>query len=240
MTPTLEDVRDLMVRRFDHPSFRPGQATIIQHLLDGHSAIFVSPTGGGKSLCYQLPALLFEGVTLVVSPLLALMRDQIRALQHKGIAAASLDSSLSAEAYADVIERVRTGALKLLYVSPERFNNERFRALLPELHIALFAVDEAHSISEWGHNFRPDYLKIARFANACGAQRVLALTATATPPVLASMCTLFNIPTEHVVTLPLARPNPTLRAQVISDDAREDQLVPLLPPRQPGPLALPA
>ena len=131
------------------------------------------PTGGGKSLCYQLPALILPGLTLVVSPLIALMKDQIDALTAGGVAAARLDSSLGGDDYRAVIDGLRGGNLKLLYVAPERFNNERFRQLLKPLRVALFAVDEAHCISEWGHNFRPDYLKLARFATECGAERLL-------------------------------------------------------------------
>src|SRR5699024_1794388 len=130
------------------------------------------PTGGGKSLCYQLPALELAGVTLVVSPLIALMKDQIDALTQRGIAAARVDSSLSLEQYRDVMGRIRDGSLRLLYVAPERFNNERFREAIKSIRIALFAVDEAHCISEWGHNFRPDYLKLINFARMCQAERI--------------------------------------------------------------------
>src|SRR5205085_2423154 len=156
---------------------RPGQREVMRALWKQKAALAVFPTGGGKSLCYQLPALMFEGVTLVVSPLIALMKDQIDFLQSRGIAAARLDSTLGTKEAFAVADRLRDGSLKLLYVAPERFNNERFLSHLKQAHIALFAVDEAHCISEWGHNFRPDYLKLAEAAREVGAERVLALTA---------------------------------------------------------------
>ncbi len=175
------------------------QRDVIDCLLAGRSAAAVFPTGGGKSVCYQLPALLLPGVTLVVSPLIALMKDQIDALARRGIAARRLDSSLDAHAHREVMSQLRMGSLRLLYVAPERFNNERFRAAMAGLRISLFAIDEAHCISEWGHNFRPDYLKLAGIARALKVERVLALTATATQPVLADICRVFDIASADAV-----------------------------------------
>ena len=173
----------LLQNTFKLPDFRPGQVQVIDALLAGRSALAVFPTGGGKSLCYQLPALLLEGVTLVVSPLIALMKDQVDALQKLGIAAARLDSSLNKEETQSIYSALQNGSLKLLYVSPERLKNERFVARLKNLRISLMAIDEAHCISEWGHNFRPDYLSLAGIAKNLCAKRVLAITATATPSV---------------------------------------------------------
>src|SRR5690606_31880388 len=127
--------------------------------------------------CYQLPALLLEGLTLVVSPLTALMIDQEQALSRRGVAVARLDSTLTVAETREVYAGLREHGLRILYVTPERFLNERFREALLDQRVALFAVDEVHCISEWGHNFRPDYLKLAAFARACGAERVLGLTA---------------------------------------------------------------
>ncbi|RLJ19800.1 RecQ family ATP-dependent DNA helicase [bacterium endosymbiont of Escarpia laminata] len=200
---------------------RPGQQEVMQHLLEGHSAAAVFPTGGGKSLCYQLPALLLPGVTLVISPLIALMKDQIDALTARGISARRLDSSLSADEYREVMAQLRSGTLRLLYVAPERFNNERFREVLRRIDISLFAVDEAHCISEWGHNFRPDYLKLAGFAQEFGAERILALTATATTPVLEDICRLFAIGPEYAIRTGFYRPNLTIETTPVDATERD-------------------
>lgn len=197
-------------------------------------ALAVFPTGGGKSLCYQLPALALEGTTLVVSPLIALMKDQIDFLRSKGIAAARLDSSLDASQSREVSDGLRAGTLKLLYVAPERFNNERFLDNLRRANIALFAVDEAHCISEWGHNFRPDYLKLAQFARDLGVPRVLALTATATPQVAKSICDGFQIPPQASVNTGFYRPNLKLCFTPARDEKRRDLLLSRLQKRAPG------
>jgi ATP-dependent DNA helicase RecQ len=220
--------------RFGFSSFRPGQREVVEALLDGRSALAVFPTGGGKSLCYQLPALLLDGVTVVVSPLIALMKDQIDFLISRGVDAARLDSSLGLDELRSVEERLRVGLLKLLYVSPERFNNERFLAQLERTKIALFAVDEAHCISEWGHNFRPDYLKLARWARELEAERVLALTATATPTVVADICAGFGIDEGDAVVTGFYRPNLTLLTTPVTASGRDALLVERLRSRPPG------
>lgn len=230
-----EGMLEALKAHFGYDNFRPGQEAVISHLLDARSAAAVFPTGGGKSICYQLPALLLPGVTLVVSPLIALMKDQIDALTRRGIAAARLDSSLDADAYRQVMEQLRDGSLRLLYVAPERFNNERFRAAIARVPVSLFAVDEAHCISEWGHNFRPDYLKLAGFAREIGAERVLALTATATPPVLEDIRRVFDIAPECAVRTGFYRPNLTLLSSVVSRDERDGVLLERLAARSAGP-----
>lgn len=229
------DAPDALKRHFGFDEFRPGQEAVIGHLVAGHSAAAVFPTGGGKSLCYQLPALLFPGLTLVVSPLIALMKDQIDALARRGITAARLDSTLDAEQYRTVLDQIRTGTLRLLYVAPERFNNERFRETVAPLRISLFAVDEAHCISEWGHNFRPDYLKLAGFAQQCGAERILALTATATEQVLDDICAGLEIAPERAVRTGFYRPNLSLVTTPVSAAQRDDLLLGALRCNPPGP-----
>jgi ATP-dependent DNA helicase RecQ len=200
----------------------------------GRSALAVFPTGSGKSLCYQLTALLLEGVTLVVSPLIALMKDQIDFLRAHGVAAARLDSSVGIEEVRRVDDELRAGRLKLLYVAPERFSNERFLQKLRGLRLALFVIDEAHCISEWGHNFRPDYLKLARVTRDLGVPRVLALTATATPGVAADICREFAIEPDAFVHTGFYRPNLELRATACEPATRLPLLVRRLRERRRG------
>ena len=228
------NVRDTLVSGFGLSDFRPGQERVIDALLAGRSALAVFPTGAGKSLCYQLPALLLDGVTVVVSPLIALMKDQIDALVSRGIDAARLDSSIGADEVRDVSGRLAAGSLKLLYVAPERFNNERFLDQLERTKISLFAVDEAHCISEWGHNFRPDYLKLAVRARELGAERVLALTATATPAVVADICAGFEIAEADAVVTGFYRPNLTLLTTPARASERDQMLIDRLRDREPG------
>lgn len=201
------DLASQLERHFGHSSFRPGQERVIGALLDGRSALALFPTSAGKSLCYQLPALLMDGVTLVVSPLIALMKDQVEALRARGIAAARLDSSLAAEEARRVLDDLRAGTLKLLYIAPERLMSEAFIERLKRLRIAMMAVDEAHCISEWGHNFRPEYLRLAHVARELGIRPLLALTATATPGVAADIREAFGIAGADHVQTPFFRAN---------------------------------
>lgn len=231
---TTDDVADVLRERFGLREFRPGQARVIDAVLTRGAALAVFPTGGGKSLCYQLPALLLDGTTVVVSPLIALMKDQIDYLRGRGIDAGRLDSSLDRDEARGVEARLRTGALKVLYVAPERFNNERFLEQLGRARISLFAVDEAHCISEWGHNFRPDYLKLAETARALGVERVLALTATATPAVVEDVCASFGIPPECAVVTGFHRPNLFLSTHPTAARQRDAELVRRIRERPPG------
>ncbi|HEU4452186.1 MAG TPA: ATP-dependent DNA helicase RecQ [Longimicrobium sp.] len=228
------DLRAVLRERFGLGEFRPGQERVMRALLERGGALAVFPTGGGKSLCYQLPSLLLDGVTLVVSPLIALMKDQIDALRARGIDAARLDSSLPYEEGRAVERRLLAGTLRLLYVAPERFNNERFLELLGRVRIALFAVDEAHCISEWGHNFRPDYLKLADTAKALNAERVLALTATATPAVVEDVCASFGIARDCAVVTGFHRPNLFLSSQPTDPRRRDRALVDAIRSRASG------
>lgn len=225
----------LLKKTFGFEEFRPGQKEVLAALETHRAALAVFPTGGGKSLCYQLPALRFDGVTLVVSPLIALMKDQIDFLQSRGVAAARLDSSLSLDQARDVTDGLENGQIKLLYVAPERFNNERFLAIIKRIPIALFAIDEAHCISEWGHNFRPDYLKLAETAQSLGVERVLTLTATAPPAVVRDICAAFQIPPEAAIVTGFYRANLNLAVTPVAAEARDAMLLKRLQSRKPGP-----
>lgn len=204
-------MKEVLRKIFGFEDMRGGQEEVISVLLAGRSALAIFPTGGGKSLCYQLPALMLDGTALVVSPLLALMKDQVDGLGAKGISAARLDSTLNAEEYAGVVDALKSGALKLLYISPEKLGNPEFQKLLKGVKISLIAVDEAHCISEWGHNFRPDYLKLEKTCKRLKVSRVLALTATATPKVEADIRRQFRISKADVVKLSFHRKNLDLR-----------------------------
>ena len=149
---------------FGHRAFRVGQERVVRALLAGKSSLAIFPTGGGKSLCFQLPAILLEGVTLVISPLIALMKDQVESLKRKKIAAARLDSTLNSAEVGEVMAALLGGNLKLLYVAPERLVNEGFLKAMKRVKVSLLVIDEAHCISEGGHSFRPDYLRIATLA----------------------------------------------------------------------------
>jgi ATP-dependent DNA helicase RecQ len=220
---------------FGLSDFRTGQADVVGRLLAGRSTLAIFPTGGGKSLCYQLPALLLEGLTVVVSPLIALMKDQIDFLIEHRVPASRLDSSLDRAAALRTFDELRAGRTKLLYVSPERLGNERFLQLLERQRISLLAIDEAHCISQWGHNFRPDYLKIAALAKQLKIDRVLALTATATPEVASDIAAAFAIGPDDVVQTGFYRHNLELRVTACTDDQRAQLLAARLKSRPPGP-----
>jgi ATP-dependent DNA helicase RecQ len=219
---------------FGLAGFRPGQRQVVETLLAGRSALAVFPTGGGKSLCYQLPATVLDGTCLVVSPLVALMKDQIDSLTALGVSAARLDSSLTFDETKAVQDRLVAGDLRLLYVAPERFANERFLRLLSQVKLSLFAVDEAHCISAWGHAFRPDYLKVVARARELGAERLLALTATATPRVQADIEEAFGIDPGDAVVTGFYRENLTLLQTPVAAGARDALLVSRLRERPAG------
>ena len=234
MSPTPVTL-DMLRRIFGHKSFRQGQEAVIDRLLQGRSVLAVFPTGAGKSLCYQLPALMLDGLSVVISPLIALMKDQIEVLTARGVAAARFDSSLEREDTVETLRAVRAGRLKILYISPERLGNERFLQALRNVRIDLLAVDEAHCISQWGHNFRPDYLRIAKMAEQLSVGRVLALTATATPDVARDIVSAFHIATEDIVHTGFYRPNLRLHATACEASRRDELLLSILQKRQNEP-----
>ncbi|MGN0821275.1 MAG: RecQ family ATP-dependent DNA helicase [Akkermansia sp.] len=185
MTPREEtpDVQEVLQEHFGFASLRKGQDEVVEAIMEGRDALAIMPTGGGKSLCYQLPALCRPGLTVVVSPLIALMKDQVDALQERNIPAAAVNSSLGADEYRQVMGDLRAGRLKIIYVAPERFAQEGFMSLLRGMSISLLAIDEAHCLSQWGHDFRPDYLRLGRARAELGYPQTVALTATATDSV---------------------------------------------------------
>jgi ATP-dependent DNA helicase RecQ len=197
-------------QNFGFDQFRGGQEQCVRQILAGHSSLAIFPTGAGKSLCYQFSATQLSGITLVVSPLLALIKDQVNFLQSKGIGAASLDSSQTSDQNREIMRQVREGQIKILMVSVERFNNESFRNFLHTLTLSLLVVDEAHCISEWGHNFRPDYLKLPDYQSQFNIPLVLLLTATAAPKVKRDMAAKFAIDECHIVQTGFYRSNLTL------------------------------
>lgn len=228
------DPYQLLQDHFGWAEFKSGQADVIERLLAGESALAVFPTGGGKSLCYQLPALALQGLTVVVSPLIALMKDQIDQLQARNIEAVRLDSSLTMTEYRETMESIRSGRAKMLYVAPERFFNERFRTSLDGIRISLFAIDEAHCISQWGHNFRPDYLKLARISKSLNVERVLALTATATPTVQQDIVDAFDLKTENVICTEFFRPNLQLKSRLVDQSQRIEAICQAIEKRPAG------
>jgi ATP-dependent DNA helicase RecQ len=235
MPATTENTLSKMRQVFGFSQFREGQQEVISRLLAGRSVLAVFPTAGGKSLCYQLPALMLDGLTVVISPLIALMKDQIDFLLKHGVPAARLDSSLTREEALRAHDDLRAGRTRLLYVSPERLGNERFLQLLSRQTISLLAVDEAHCISEWGHNFRPDYLKIAALARQLSVGRVLALTATATPEVAEDVAAAFGIDRADIVHTGFYRRNLELRVSPCAESERAKLLAARLKSRPLGP-----
>lgn len=196
---------------FNLASFRHDQEAIISSVISGDNVLVVMPTGGGKSLCYQLPALLKEGITLVVSPLISLMQDQVNSLRQQNIPATLINSSLTPSETSRRILKIKEGAYKIVYVAPERFRSQKFLDVISKIKISIFAIDEAHCISQWGHDFRPDYLKLGWAIKRIGNPPVIALTATATKLVQEDITTQLNINWKHSFISGFSRPNLELR-----------------------------
>ena len=204
---------------FGYPAFRGAQQEIVGHVAAGGDALVLMPTGGGKSLCYQLPALLREGTALVVSPLIALMQDQVAALKQLGVRAAFLNSTLSHKQVQETERALRSGELDLLYVAPERLTMPRMLELLAESRIALFAIDEAHCVSQWGHDFRPEYLQLSLLHERFPAVPRIALTATADPQTRDEIIRRLALQEARVFISSFDRPN--IRYTIVDkDDAR--------------------
>ncbi|MGO2892897.1 DNA helicase RecQ [Enterococcus devriesei] len=212
----MERIKKLLAEKFGYTQFRSGQEEIIQRVLQKENVLGIMPTGGGKSICYQLPALVLEGLTLVVSPLISLMKDQVDGLNEAGIPAAFINSTLSNLEMNERVRQAARGEIKLLYVAPERLESADFRELLRYVPIDLLAVDEAHCISQWGHDFRPSYLKLSETIENFNQQpTIIALTATATPQVAEDISNLLHIPKENEIKTGFAREN--LAFQVVKE-----------------------
>lgn len=214
---------DALQKYFGMPHFRQPQEAIVQSVLDHKDTLVVMPTGGGKSLCFQLPALLLPGVTLVVSPLIALMKDQVDALQARGLPAGFLNSSLSLEEQRTTLDAIRNRSLKIVYVAPERFRSQAFLNALPKDAISLFAIDEAHCLSQWGHDFRPDYMRLGEIRQALGNPPCIALTATATPDVQADILQTLEMEDAAQFVAGFARENLSFKVSQTPSEADKFQ-----------------
>ena len=217
-----ERVESLLREQFGLDAFRPGQQAIINAVLRGRDALVIMPTGAGKSLTYQLPALLLPGLTLVVSPLIALMKDQVDAMDEIGVDAHAINSSLTAKQQSETEATVEAGGGKLLYVTPERFRDRDFFEVLLEREVSLFVVDEAHCVSQWGHDFRPDYMMLGNIARRLGRPPILALTATASPEVQADIIEQLGMREPFRVIGELVRPNLFLEVLPTVNDSAKD------------------
>jgi ATP-dependent DNA helicase RecQ len=228
-SPTLQDARDVLKRAFGYEKFRPGQEAAVAAILSGRDTVVVLPTGGGKSLCFQVPALLLPGLTVVVSPLISLMKDQVDALTAKDLPAAFINSTLTPGQVSDRLARAERGEIKLLYVAPERFDYGRTAERLRRAGVSLLAIDEAHCISQWGHDFRPSYLRVKEVHEQLGSPTTIALTATATPDVRADISRQLALRNPETIITGFDRPNLTYYVIPVKNDTeKERRLVEIL------------
>jgi ATP-dependent DNA helicase RecQ len=223
-----KQLQELLKIHFGYESFWPGQERAIDNILAGRDTVVVLPTGGGKSLIYQLPALVLEGITVVVSPLIALMKDQVDSLDRVGIPAVFINSSISLLETSRRLAQIRAGVYKIVYVAPERFYNQSFLTELRQIKVSLFAIDEAHCISQWGHDFRPSYLRLKEVIKSVGSPTVAALTATATPEVRDDIIKQLGIKNADMVVTGFARPNLQFAVVPTSNGQKIENIVNLL------------
>ena len=220
----MQKTKELLKKYYNYNDFRPGQERAIRAALEKKDALVIMPTGGGKSLCYQLPALALDGLTIVVSPLIALMKDQVDGLLKRNIPATYINSSLTPEESANRLASAQAGTVKLLYIAPERFYNFDFVSAMKNLSVSLFAIDEAHCISEWGHDFRPSYMKLWSAIEAIGRPPVMALTATATPEVKADIQKQLRMKDPALVVTGFSRPGLQFGA-IQANDAKKIEII---------------
>jgi ATP-dependent DNA helicase RecQ len=229
VAPTIEHARGTLLAHFGYPAFRPGQESAVESVLAGNDTLVVLPTGGGKSLCYQVPALILPKLTVVISPLISLMKDQVDALEARGLPATFVNSTLTGSQISDRISRAIRGDIKLLYVAPERFDAGVTAERLRDAGVSLLAVDEAHCISEWGHDFRPSYLRISQVREKLGNPPTIALTATATPHVRTDIIAQLKLESPKTIITGFDRKN--LSYHVLptrNEQEKDDALVHLL------------
>ena len=218
---------EILLKNFGYHNFRNGQEDVIESILSGRDVIAVMPTGGGKSICYQVPALLLPGITVVISPLISLMKDQVMSLKENGVPAAYINSSLSAIQIEKVFENIKFGKYKIIYIAPERLDTKRFLSILKYINISLVAVDEAHCISEWGQDFRPSYLKISEFIKMLPKKPIVsAFTATATELVQKDIVNALNLNNPFRIVTGFDRPN--LYYDVVCPKNKSQKLLELL------------
>jgi ATP-dependent DNA helicase RecQ len=230
----MDSIDDILQRVFQLSEFRPHQREIIQDIVAGNDVVCVMPTGAGKSLCFQLPALMLQGLTVVVSPLISLMADQVRQLRRLNVPVLFMNSSQSHQEQREVFSELKRGFEGLLYVAPERFPAPSFQRILPELKPRLFVVDEAHCLSFWGHDFRPEYMRLAEVREQLGSPVTMALTATATPNVRDDIVRMLKLRSPRLHVTGFDRPNLTYACRRLDMEFEKDDALLHGLSKQPG------